>query len=166
MKLMAKKDRGKVWLGVSGLVINHLNEWLVVKKRYGGLDGKWSFPAGFVEPGETVDQAVCREVQEETGIETMVQGLVGFRTGVIRGEISDNMAIFICEETSREQLVIPQLKEVYEAKWMSPVELSQDPHTSVMIHELATKTLGQGLQVIEGINPGDVFGYTSYKLYF
>ena len=163
---MAKEKRSNVWLGVAGLVINHLGEWLVVKKRYGGLDGKWSFPAGFVEPGETVDQAVVREVQEETGIETLVQGLIGFRTGVIKAEVSDNMVIFICRMTHKEQLLVPQLKEVYEVCWLDPVALSQDPNVSVMILEMAQKTLGSGLQVIEGINPGDIFGYTSYKLFF
>jgi len=166
MNFMASGKRSNVWLGVAGLVINHHGEWLVVRKRYGGLEGKWSFPAGFVEPGETVDQAVVREVQEETGIETIVQGLIGFRTGVIRQEISDNMVIFICRMTYGEQVLIPQLKEVYEATWMSPVALSQDPNVSVMILEMAQKTLGLGLQVIEGINPGDIFGYSSYKLFF
>ncbi|HSO57698.1 MAG TPA: NUDIX hydrolase [Paenisporosarcina sp.] len=163
---MAKVERSKVWLCVAGLVINHIGEWLVVKKRYGGLEGKWSLPDGFVEPGETMDQAVVREVQEETGIEIMVQGLIGFRTGVIRGDMSDNMAIFICSTTHFEQLLVPQLKEVYEARWMSPITLSQDPHVSVMIHEMTKKTLGAAIQVNEGINPGDVFGYTSYKLFF
>ena len=43
-------------------------EWLVVMKRYGGLHAKWSFPAGFVSRDETIDQAILREVKEETGV--------------------------------------------------------------------------------------------------
>ncbi len=27
-----KKDRGKVWLGVAGVAVNELGQWLVVKK--------------------------------------------------------------------------------------------------------------------------------------
>jgi len=49
---------------------------------------------------------------------------------------------------------------------MSPVALSQDPDVSVMILDMAQKTLRRGLQVNEGINRGDIFGYSSYKLYF
>ena len=49
---------------------------------------------------------------------------------------------------------------------MSPIALSQNPHVSVMIQEMVKKTLGPALQIKEGINPGDVFGYTSYKLFF
>ena len=63
-----------VWLAVSGLVISDKGEWLVVNKRYGGLKGQWSLPAGFVKNDETVDEAVVREVLEETGIQTEIEG--------------------------------------------------------------------------------------------
>ena len=61
-----KKDRGKVWLGVCAIVENTQGEWLVVKKSYSGLKGRWSLPAGFVQEGETINEAVVREVKEET----------------------------------------------------------------------------------------------------
>jgi ADP-ribose pyrophosphatase YjhB (NUDIX family) len=70
--------------------------------------------AGFVEPGETIDRAVIHEVQEETGIETIVQGSAGF-SNVILGDISDNMVTFICIATHVDQLLVPQLNEIYEA---------------------------------------------------
>ena len=39
---------------------------------------KWSLPAGFVNEGETVDEAVKREVLEETGIVAHVKGSLVF----------------------------------------------------------------------------------------
>ncbi len=57
----------------------------------------WSIPAGFVEGDETADQAAIREVKEETGIDCRVEGMIGFRTGVLKGEISDNMGIFLLD---------------------------------------------------------------------
>lgn len=103
---MGKADRGKVWLGVSGLLINEKNEWLVVNKKYGGLKGKWSLPAGFVEQDETADEAIIREVKEETGLSCRVKEMIGLRTGVIKGEISDNMVIFLLEADTNQTIVI------------------------------------------------------------
>ena len=39
--------------------------------------GWWNLPVGGMEAGETVDQAVLREIQEETGLEARVERLVG-----------------------------------------------------------------------------------------
>ncbi|MFJ7971592.1 NUDIX domain-containing protein [Psychrobacillus sp. NPDC096389] len=162
---MVREDRGSVWLGVAGLVINEIGEWLVVKKRYGGLHGNWSLPAGFVNKDETVDEAVFREVKEETGVECLVQHMIGFRSGVIQNKISDNMAIFLLRPIEKNPILQAQLSELYEVEWIHPSKLLHDPNASVMIHELAEKKFEDGFSTLDGINPGDVFGYTSYKLY-
>ena len=39
--------------------------------------GRWSFPSGFVDRGEVVEEAALRETQEETGLEVELIGLVG-----------------------------------------------------------------------------------------
>jgi 8-oxo-dGTP diphosphatase len=156
--------RGNVWLAVSGLVTNIQGEWLVVKKKYGGLKGKWSLPAGFVEPNETVDQAVIREVKEETGIQGTILGIIGVRSGVIRNEISDNMIIFSL--TAENENVTVQESELQEARFIHPKELTNDPTSSVIIKHLLEKSLPVPQKPHEGINPGDQFQYTSYKLFF
>ena len=163
---MSRKMRGNVWLGAAGLVVNSKGQWLVVRKKYGGLKGLWSIPAGFVEGNETADRAAIREVKEETGIICRLEGMIGFRTGVLNGEISDNMAIFLLTLAKEDQVLIPQLKEISEVAWKSPFELKKDKDVSVMIHEIAEKVIESGFDEIENINPGDQFGYTSYKLFF
>lgn len=151
-----------VWLAVSGLVIVD-GKWLVVKKKYGGLKGVWSLPAGFVNADETVDEAVIREVREETGIETEVQGLIGIRSGVIKSEVSDNMLIFLMNPTSFD--VTAQQAELYEARFMDPSDILKEPGHSVLLGHLLTCKREQIQTVLDGVNPGDHFGYTAYKLF-
>lgn len=54
-------------LAVSALVINE-GAVLLVKRGYEPHAGLWALPGGHVEPGETTEDAVRREVHEETGI--------------------------------------------------------------------------------------------------
>ncbi|MGC4377819.1 NUDIX hydrolase [Fictibacillus sp. Mic-4] len=158
---MERKNRGKVWLAAAGLVIQD-GKCLVVKKSYGGLKGKWSIPAGFVEPGETVDQAAIREVFEETGIVCKTVGVVGIRTGVINNEISDNMIVFQLEAIEGELRAAEN--EIEEVKFLTFDELKTDPQTSMMVHYfLQDKSLVPFEN--ETINPGKQFGYTAYKIF-
>ncbi|MGN7387384.1 NUDIX domain-containing protein [Sporosarcina sp. SAFN-015] len=163
---MAKNKRGNVWLGASAIVMNSNGEWLVVKKTYSGLKGMWSLPAGFVEGNETADQAAIREVKEETGLDCKLEGMVGFRTGILQGNISDNMAIFLLRPERDDQLLIPQEEEISEVAWKTPFELKDDPNVSAMIHEIAERAIESGLLEMEQMDPGDWFGYTSYKLFY
>jgi 8-oxo-dGTP diphosphatase len=163
---VASSKRGKVWLAAAGLVVSKEGKWLVVKKSYGGLKGKWSIPAGFVNEGETADQAAVREVKEETGLECTVIGLIGLRTGVIKSEFSDNLLVFLLQAKEDRAILALQETEIVEASYLSPAELMEDKEASILIHYLIS--LGN-LQAIPGkdeLNPGNHFGYTSYKLFF
>jgi ADP-ribose pyrophosphatase YjhB (NUDIX family) len=145
--------RENVWLGVAGVVISEEGHWLVVKKRYGGLKGSWSLPAGFVDEGETADQAVLREVKEETGVACMITGLIGLRTGVIRKSISDNMLVFLLAPLSGQKVTVEE-NELYDAKFISPDELKADPDTSMLLHYLLDKPIGQVVTGTPGLDPG------------
>ena len=39
--------------------------------------GRWSFPSGYVDAGEVLEEAAVREVQEETGLEIRIDRLIG-----------------------------------------------------------------------------------------
>ena len=161
-----KKDRGKVWLGVCAIVENNKGEWLVVKKSYSGLKGRWSFPAGFVQEAETINEAVVREVKEETGIDCFVKGLAGFRSGVIRQEISDNMAILYCDKVQQNQPIIIQEQEILEAHWISPEQLAVDEYSSNLLKEFAQANgTNHLLDAVDTIVPEEIFGYTKYNIF-
>ncbi|MGN1400237.1 MAG: NUDIX domain-containing protein [Bacillus sp. (in: firmicutes)] len=158
------KERCKnVWLAVAGLVINEAEEWLVVKKRYGGLKGKWSLPAGFVKADETVDDAIIREVREETGLAAEVIGLLGVRSGVLKAGCSDHMLIFLL--TSKDKEVIPQMSELYEATFMDPSDILQSKDCSVFLEKMIKVDHRKVKLVLEGVDPGPQFDYLSYKIF-
>ena len=52
-------------------------ELLLIRRNNEPGRGRWALPGGYVERGEPVEEAVAREVLEETGLTVRVQGLVG-----------------------------------------------------------------------------------------
>ena len=61
---------------VDGLVIES-GKILLVKRKKPPYAGRWVLPGGYVDPGETVEKAVAREVWEETGLRTKIKNMVG-----------------------------------------------------------------------------------------
>jgi 8-oxo-dGTP diphosphatase len=50
---------------------------LLGKRKIDPASGRWSFPAGYVNRGEVLEEAAVREVHEELGITVELTGLVG-----------------------------------------------------------------------------------------
>ena len=51
---------------------------LLIRRGRGPAAGEWSVPGGRVNPGETVAEAVVRELQEETNLEGVCEEFVGW----------------------------------------------------------------------------------------
>lgn len=71
-------------VSVAALVTNERGEILLVKSPWRG----WEYPGGLIEPGETFEEALHREVREESGVEIEITGFVGICKNVERNIVN------------------------------------------------------------------------------
>ena len=55
------------FVGVGAVIVQH-GKVVLVRRKYEPLAGRWSLPGGAVEVGETLEESVAREMEEETGL--------------------------------------------------------------------------------------------------
>ncbi len=67
--LRAKVGSSLIMLPAVAAVISDAQGRLLLQEKAAGQG--WSLPAGGIEPGETPQQAIAREVMEETGLEVV-----------------------------------------------------------------------------------------------
>lgn len=58
------------------MAVNADNKVLLVKRSMEPAQGSWCLPGGFIEIGETPQQAAIRECKEETGLDVEITGLI------------------------------------------------------------------------------------------
>lgn len=110
-------------LGVRGLVVRG-DEVLLVRHRAGVLP--WGLPGGAVAPHETLQEAVQREVLEESGCRVQVEHLYGVFSSTIGG-FRDCVLVFVCTPLSTLQPPVHDI-EIAEARYV-PLQ-SPPPGTS------------------------------------
>src|SRR5262249_53330879 len=71
------------YLAVSAAIIKD-DRILIVRRARSPAEGLFTLPGGAVETGELLEEAVVREVQEETGLTIDPIGLAGYREAIVR----------------------------------------------------------------------------------
>ncbi|MPZ22289.1 MAG: NUDIX domain-containing protein [Dehalococcoidia bacterium] len=65
----------------AGVLVTRDDSILLTLRNHEPRMGYWSFPGGYVDRGENVEQAGAREVREETGLEVEIDRLLGVFSG-------------------------------------------------------------------------------------
>jgi ADP-ribose pyrophosphatase YjhB (NUDIX family) len=117
-------------LAVSGAIVR-AGQVLVVRRAQAPANGLFSLPGGLVELGETLIEALVREIREETSLAIEPVGLAGYREAITRdreGRVERHFVIlpFAARWLSGDPVLN---EEVSEAHWVHPTELAGLPTT-------------------------------------
>jgi 8-oxo-dGTP diphosphatase len=82
------------------------------------MGGKWEFPGGKIEPGETPEQSLARELTEELGVRAQVGQFLG--RAFFEG---DGVSLELLVYRVESMVGIPVLREHEELRWVRPDEL-------------------------------------------
>jgi mutator protein MutT len=136
---MSREYPDRPFVGV-GAVIAEGGRVLLVKRGHAPAKGEWSIPGGTMEIGETVREAVVREVREETGLIVEAGELLGVFDRVLRdpsGRVQFHYVLidFLCIPTGGH---LQAGGDAAEARWFTAegvCELALPEDTAKIIRE-------------------------------
>lgn len=123
-------------LAVSAAIVRD-GQVLIVRRARAPAAGIYTLPGGGVETGETLHEAIVREVREETALDIEPVALAGHREVIVRdaqGRIERHFVILAF--AARWLAGEPKLnRELAEAHWLRPTAL-KDLHTTEGLAEI------------------------------
>ena len=99
-------------VSVAALVTNDDGKILLVNSPWRG----WEYPGGLIEPGETFQEALHREIREEAGVDVEITGFVGICKNVEKDIVNID---FTCRYVGGE---LTTSEESTEVVWATPEE--------------------------------------------
>jgi ADP-ribose pyrophosphatase YjhB (NUDIX family) len=118
---------GQVIQCVGAVIRDSSGRLLLIKRAHEPGAGLWSLPGGRIEPGETDEQAVVREIAEETGLAVRCGTLLG--TARLPGpggaiiEVRDYRAVVIGGDLAAGD-------DAADARWADSAEMARLPLTT------------------------------------
>ena len=144
-------------VGVGGAVVQD-SRLLLVRRASRRGRGNWQVPGGFVEPNETMEIAVLREVEEEAGVTAHVEGVLGIRNR--SDEDGGNSLYIVMLLSPLSGSPHPDMKEVDKAEYFSLDEIQALEQVPPINLEVAKRALAPNRsilipQTVRQVNRGD-----------
>lgn len=133
-----KKGIDYIGIGVGIAILNEEGKLLIGLRgeEASSERGTWEIPGGSVEFGETLEQAVKREAQEEMGIEVEIIKLLGICDHIIAEEKQHWVApTYLCKITKG----VPEIREPHKCAamgWFSLEEAEKLPLSVATKHDI------------------------------
>ena len=106
---------------IVGALVEKNGKYLLVQEGKEKCRGKWSFPAGHLEPGETFFEGAAREVKEETGCDVELTGICQLGNHVSQKDV---FALIMFTATTDGTKFSPlNHTEILDVKWFTYEEI-------------------------------------------
>jgi 8-oxo-dGTP diphosphatase len=127
--------RETIMLTVDPIITIDPGEIVLVKRAFDPYKDYWALPGGFVEYGETVENAAVREAKEETGLDIRIERLSGVYSDPKRDPRGHSVSIcFLCRAVGGQLKTSNETKEVkrFSKKELKKIRLAFD-HEAMLI---------------------------------
>ncbi|MCX8157829.1 MAG: NUDIX domain-containing protein [Verrucomicrobiae bacterium] len=127
-------------VGVGGLVLDGQGRLLLLRRAHDPGKGRLGLPGGFVNPGESAEEALVRETREETGLAIEALRFVCTAPNVYpyRGVTYHVLDIFFAARAVADSVASAQ-SEVEGVVWMNPHEVKLDDIAFVSVRQAVAK---------------------------
>jgi ADP-ribose pyrophosphatase YjhB (NUDIX family) len=119
---------------VGAVVHDPAGRLLLIRRGHDPHRGRWTLPGGRVDPGETPEQAVVREIREETGLDVRVGAVVG-RVLIPGGAVTYDVVDFTCTPVDPAAEPTPG-DDAADARFVDAADLDDLPCTPSLIDTL------------------------------
>lgn len=101
-------------------ILKDKEEFLIVKRNENDelYPGAWEFPGGHLETGETLIEALARELKEEIGFTQQLNPIITHYTDEIKGK-TYNLEIDFIINVNKDELDITLSEEHIDYKWVT-----------------------------------------------
>ena len=133
---------------VAGVIVDEQGRMVVlVRGKEPGI-GKWDLPGGFVDPGETAEDALRREVREEIGLEVTALRYLGSWPNVYEymGVRYRTLDMGFACEVKEVALARPREAEIAEVLFLGPNQIDLGRFAFRSVGAIAGRYLEQGRQ--------------------
>jgi 8-oxo-dGTP diphosphatase len=117
--LLPAGGRGEITVRVTAAILEKEGLVLIARRRPGKhMGGKWEFPGGKIEPGESPEESLARELREELDVRARVGELLccAFYEG-------DGVSLELMVYRVMDFEGTPALQEHDEMRWVAPKDL-------------------------------------------